>query len=994
MSTEELLQRYQGHIVPQSYNAGFVALSYVVSLVGAGSTLELINRRTGLRGLFNHLLLMSSAVTMGGVSIWCMHFIGNRAIDLADGQPELQVAYSSGFTAISFFVPIIVLLAAFMAVGTNNVVSWWRLVAGGVLCGSAVCGMHYLGNASINNYTCVYQPSYVIGSAIIAIVASNVALAMFFVFRAMWANAWWKRVISAVVLAGAVSGMHWCASVGTRYRLKRIKPNGNEPSRTGTVVVVICLSLGACFIIATSAILRARNMRRSALRAQQITLAAAVFDKGGRILVDPDGYIPSTVVTDSFLEKNAKEGFNTGHPLFHWMYQASRNWNMIWSLVGGMRQHVSQLPHSRTHKDGRRGIQLVSEHGETIDSYDMIFRELFCLAAAALADRLREDLTSIGVLWDQILPTGANGRRPRPQLRKQSNAGTGLEGSDANEEVQNSLDITEKGLHMESHDYGRGSLMFLVRRSESIRDTERLISTGYRFAELHQVSDLIKSSMQIKTHDFDTKLREMATYTSEHNHIRQGTHLGFFAVRARVSSSFEVLVRKGARHLLPSMPFPFENLEDWQMHYLRRFENVPVSKIVEKCKEDSQRSDREAEFARQIADTIKALREFTQEPLLEDALLTSTSFRIPCRGDEKRLEATMIAVRLVIPIHSVLSSPNCEFVPLSFFRMRQVSTQSYQEFTRGLHQEFGHIAKTAKRQEGSQDRISPSLSSRWPFGRSETTRSSRTRGKSLSGISGHVVSSNDSGRSSSTINLCSPGTNARTQSIDSGEGSSTYVPRQEPLQATPSYGGIMVFQEITVDVQEGGETAARKPSHGSEADTIKIERTTSKPSAAAGIELQSMGHFGANDIGSQLSNDIEAGKRGHSYVQIPHTFLIAAALYGATVVNHAEVTGLEKNGDENLCGAIVQDLVPVKDGRPAEPKTVRAKSVNNCTGPFTDSIRKMDDPGCKEIVAPASGVDVILPGYFSRGKLGRVIFFLNERISNGKIVRTMISFPS
>lgn len=62
-------------------------------------------------------------------------------------------------------------------------------------------------------------------------------------------------------------------------------------------------SLGACFIIATSAIIRARNMRKSALRAQQVTLGAAVFDKGGRILIDPDGFIPSTVVTDSFLEK-------------------------------------------------------------------------------------------------------------------------------------------------------------------------------------------------------------------------------------------------------------------------------------------------------------------------------------------------------------------------------------------------------------------------------------------------------------------------------------------------------------------------------------------------------------------------------------------------------------------------------------------------------------------------------------------------------------------
>ncbi|KAL5585849.1 hypothetical protein FOVSG1_013541 [Fusarium oxysporum f. sp. vasinfectum] len=853
MSTEELLHRYQGHIVPQSYNASFVALSYVVSL---GSTLELINRRTGLRGLFNHLLLMSSAVTMGGVSIWCMHFIGNRAIDLADGQPELQVAYSGGFTAISFFVPILVLLASFMAVGTNNAVSWWRLIAGGFLCGTAVCGMHYLGNASINNYTCVYQPAYVIGSAIIAIVVSNVALAMFFVFRAMWVNSWWKRVIATIVLAGAVSGMHWCASVGTRYRLKRIRPNGNEPSGTGTVVVVICMSLGACFIIGTSAILHARNIRRSALRAQQVTLAAAIFDNGGRILVDPDGCIPSTVVTDSFLEKeNSKEGFNIGHPLFHWMYQASTNWNMIWSLIGGMRQHVSQLPHSRTHKDGRRGIQLVSEHGETIDSYDIIFRELFCLAAAALAGRLREDLTSIGVLWDQILPTGAIGRRPRTQLRKQSNAGLGFEGtgSGVNGEIHSTLNITEKSLHMQNHDYGRGSLMFLVRRSEADRDTERLISTGYRFAELHQVSDLIKSSMQIQSFEFENKLREMAIYTSEHNHIHQGTHLGFFAIRARVSSSFEVLVRKGARHLLPTMPFPFKNLEDWHMHYLRKFENVPVFKIVEKCKEDSKRSDREAEFAGQIADTIKALREWTREPLLEDAILTSTTFRIPCRGDEKRAEATMIAMRLVIPIHSVLSSPNCEFVPLSFFRMRQVSTQSYQEFTQGVHQEFGHIIKTAGRREGSQDGTNPSSSN-------------RTRGKSISNIAGHRISSISSTQSSSTINLCSPRGDNRTQSIDSTEGSGTYLPRQDPLHTVPSYRSIMVFQEISMDVQEGNETAGRKPSNGSEAGTMTLEKTISKQLRAAGIGLQSMSHFGTNDIGTQLSNDIEAGKGGHSYV--------------------------------------------------------------------------------------------------------------------------------
>jgi hypothetical protein len=47
----------------------------------------------------------------------------------------------------------------------------------------------------------------------------------------------------------------------------------------------------------------ARSMAKSAQKAQKITLAAAVFDKHGRILVDTNGLVPSAVVTDSFLEK-------------------------------------------------------------------------------------------------------------------------------------------------------------------------------------------------------------------------------------------------------------------------------------------------------------------------------------------------------------------------------------------------------------------------------------------------------------------------------------------------------------------------------------------------------------------------------------------------------------------------------------------------------------------------------------------------------------------
>ena len=43
---------------------------------------------------------------------------------------------------------------------------------------------------------------------------------------------------------------------------------------------------------------------------------------------------------------------------------------------------------------------------------------------------------------------------------------------------------------------------------------------------------------------------------------------------------------------------------------------------------------------------------------------------------------------------------------------------------------------------------------------------------------------------------------------------------------------------------------------------------------------------------------------------------------------------------------------------------VRAKCVVNATGPFTDAIRKMDDPTERNICQPSSGVHIVLPEYY------------------------------
>ncbi|KAF5094614.1 hypothetical protein D0Z00_003466 [Geotrichum galactomycetum] len=121
----------------------------------------------------------------------------------------------------------------------------------------------------------------------------------------------------------------------------------------------------------------------------------------------------------------------------------------------------------------------------------------------------------------------------------------------------------------------------------------------------------------------------------------------------------------------------------------------------------------------------------------------------------------------------------------------------------------------------------------------------------------------------------------------------------------------------------------------------------------------------------------------HNDARMNVSLALTAVEQGATVLNHVEVTGIQKDEKTGkINGVIARDL---ESSDPNATISISAKSVVNATGPFTDSIRKLDDGKTKEIVAPSSGVHVILPGYYTPKKLGlldaatsdgRVIFFL------------------
>lgn len=96
----------------------------------------------------------------------------------------------------------------------------------------------------------------------------------------------------------------------------------------------------------------------------------------------------------------------------------------------------------------------------------------------------------------------------------------------------------------------------------------------------------------------------------------------------------------------------------------------------------------------------------------------------------------------------------------------------------------------------------------------------------------------------------------------------------------------------------------------------------------------------------------------------------SAAEAGAVVINHAEITGFEKDGNGQICIAYLNDrLQPDIHKAPAQSEIrnpqsaipVKARVFLNCTGPFADKVRSMANPDLPTRIRPSKGVHLHLP---------------------------------
>lgn len=186
-------------VLVTTYWSPMVALSFVVSVIGALIALSAGPHMVHSNGQLSLPNTIAAGTALGGIGVWSMHFIGMMALRLPVGY-----GYSIAETLISLAAAVLATTVALIYVARNPR-NPLRLVVAGLSLGLGVCFMHYLGmyGMRFNGYLAWSIP--IVGvSVAIAFVAATAALWLAFNVRGFAGT-----LAASIVMAAAVCAMHY-----------------------------------------------------------------------------------------------------------------------------------------------------------------------------------------------------------------------------------------------------------------------------------------------------------------------------------------------------------------------------------------------------------------------------------------------------------------------------------------------------------------------------------------------------------------------------------------------------------------------------------------------------------------------------------------------------------------------------------------------------------------------------------------------------------------
>lgn len=219
------------------------ALAYLTSVVGGtlGLACTLQARHAATQAIRLRWLALA-AISIGGIGMWLMHFIGMVGFS----TPGLPVRYDVVRTALSAVIAVAAVFAGLLVFGVRERFSWWRLLLGGALTGLAVDFMHYTGMWAVRVQGWI---SYDFG-----MVTLSVVIAVFAASAAFWFAVAFDRPLYRL-LAGFVMGIAVCAVHYTGMAAVQPHLSMTAPAPTGVDVFSFLFPVFVCAGLATALII-------------------------------------------------------------------------------------------------------------------------------------------------------------------------------------------------------------------------------------------------------------------------------------------------------------------------------------------------------------------------------------------------------------------------------------------------------------------------------------------------------------------------------------------------------------------------------------------------------------------------------------------------------------------------------------------------------------------------------------------------------------------
>ena len=230
------------------YEPTLVVVSILVAIYASYTALSLAERVRHSHGRATCWWMGGGAFAMGS-GIWAMHFIGMQAFRL-----PFPVGYDTAITFVSWLLPVLASLLALSQI-SRPAPRASHFIVSAVLMGLGINAMHYTGMAAMRMRPGIeYDPLLFAISVLIAIGASAGALWLAFYLRHRMRHGKLTRVAAAIVMGGAIVGMHYTGMEAAHFSPGSICLEANvgisQDLLAGMVTVTALLLLTIATVVA------------------------------------------------------------------------------------------------------------------------------------------------------------------------------------------------------------------------------------------------------------------------------------------------------------------------------------------------------------------------------------------------------------------------------------------------------------------------------------------------------------------------------------------------------------------------------------------------------------------------------------------------------------------------------------------------------------------------------------------------------------------------